>query len=107
VPTADGSSMSGLPGGAIPSGLKRSTTRSAAGRLIGRSRSLSGIRRKLGFVEAEDFDDLVAPVHEFDDGEAWVPLREVLNRWRRNGGGPARPSLVDDQADHRARPRRV
>jgi len=106
VPTADGSWISGLPGGAIPSGLKRSTTRSAAGRLIGRSRSLSGIQRKLGFMEAEDFDDLVA-VDEFDDGEAWVPFREVLNRWRRNRGGPGRPSLVDDQADHGARPRRV
>jgi hypothetical protein len=52
-------------------------------RLIGWSRSLSGIRRKLGFVEAEAFDDLVA-VDEFDDGEAWVP---VLYRWRRNEEG--------------------
>jgi hypothetical protein len=66
-------------------------------RLIGWSRSLSGIRRKLGFVEAEDFDDLVA-VDEFDDGEAWVPFREVLYRCQR--GGPGRLSPVDDQAVH-------
>jgi hypothetical protein len=72
-------------------------------RLIGWSRSLSGIRRKLGFVEAEDFDDLVAI--DFDDGEAWVPCREVLYRCQR--GGPGRPSPVDDQAVHGARPRRV
>jgi len=55
-------------------------------RVIGWSRSLSGIRRKLGFVEVEDFDDLVA-VDEFDDGKAWVPFQEVLYRWRRNEEG--------------------
>jgi Replication protein len=50
-------------------------------RPIARSRSLSEIRRKLGFLEDDDFDDLVA-LDEFDDGEAWV--QEVLYRWRRN-----------------------
>ena len=55
-------------------------------RVIGWSRSLSGIRRKLGFVEVEDFDDLVA-VDEFDDGKAWVPFQVVLYRWRRNEEG--------------------
>jgi hypothetical protein len=41
-------------------------------RLIARSRSLSEIRRKLGFLEDVDFDDLVA-VEASDNGEPWVP----------------------------------
>jgi len=39
---------------------------------------LSEIRRKLGFLEDDDdFDDLVV-IDEPDNGEAWVPFREVL-----------------------------
>lgn len=52
-------------------------------RLIACSRALSEIRRKLEFLEDDDFEDLVA-VDGFNDGEAWVPVREVLYRRRRN-----------------------
>ena len=51
-------------------------------RLIARSRALPEIRPTLGFLES-DFEDLVA-VDACDDGEAWVRVREVLPRRRRN-----------------------
>jgi hypothetical protein len=50
-----------------------------SGRLIAWSRALPEIRGKLGFLES-DFEDLV-------DGEAWVPVRALLPRWRRNEEG--------------------
>jgi hypothetical protein len=56
-----------------------------SGRLIAWSRALPEIRGKLGFLES-DFEDLVA-VDEFDDGEAWVPVRALLPRRRRNEEG--------------------
>jgi len=55
-------------------------------------------------VEAEDFDDLVA-VDQFDDGEAWVPFREVLYRLHRNEEGRVAYHLPimgfdPDECDH-------
>jgi hypothetical protein len=56
-------------------------------RLVAWSRSLSGIRRKLGFLkeDAPDGEDLI-DVGE-DDGQVWVPFREVIYRWRRSEEG--------------------
>jgi hypothetical protein len=53
-------------------------------RLVAWSRSLSGICRKLGFLkeDAPEGEDLI-DVGEDDDGQAWVPIREVVYRWRR------------------------
>jgi hypothetical protein len=77
-------------------------------RLIAWSRSLSEIRRKLGFLEDDDFDDLVA-IDELDDSEGWVPVREARYRWRRNEEGrfaylPGRTKPImgfdPDECDH-------
>ena len=74
-------------------------------RLIAWSRSLSEIRPKLGFLEDDEFDDLVA-VGQFDDGEAWVPSGGPVALASQRGRS-ARLSAVVDQANHGARPRRV
>jgi hypothetical protein len=57
-------------------------------RLVAWSRSLSVIRRKLGFLTDDDdqSEDLI-DVGEDYEPEAWVPFREVLYRWRRNEEG--------------------
>jgi hypothetical protein len=49
--------------------------------LVAWSRSLSKIRRKLGFLkdDEDDFEDLIY-VGDDGDEEVWVPLREVQYR---------------------------
>jgi plasmid rolling circle replication initiator protein Rep len=58
------------------------------------SRSCSPIRRRLGFLKneeekqaaAEAAEDLVDVGHE-DDGLRWIPMRELVYRWRRSEEG--------------------
>ena len=60
-------------------------------RLIAWSRSLSEIRRKLGFLKDDDFDNLGC-VDEFDDGECdrWS-CRQEGGTW----GGPVTAGAVE------------
>jgi hypothetical protein len=59
----------------------------ASRRLVAWSRSLSAIRRKLGFVKDDNVPEDLVDVGEDDDTDAWVPFREVQYRWRRNERG--------------------
>jgi plasmid rolling circle replication initiator protein Rep len=57
-------------------------------RLVAWSRSLSEIRRRLGFLdEDEDEDGDLVSVGDDDEAPAWVPFREVVYRWRRTEEG--------------------
>jgi plasmid rolling circle replication initiator protein Rep len=73
-------------------------------RLVAWSRSLSEIRRRLGFLDEDEDGDLVS-VGDDDEAPAWAPFREVVYRWSRSAIGRLAYHLVDDQAGRGGWPR--
>jgi hypothetical protein len=59
----------------------------ASRRMIAWSRSLSQIRKELGFLDAEEQSEDLIDVGEDEDGEVWKVVRVVTYRWSRNKEG--------------------
>jgi hypothetical protein len=54
--------------------------------MVNWSRSLSPIRERLGFLGDGDeaIEDLIDVGEDEDDGETWVPVRDLIYRWHRS-----------------------
>ena len=59
----------------------------ASRRMIAWSRSLSEIRKELGFLGAEEQTEDLIDVGEDEDGEVWKVIRVLTYRWSPNKEG--------------------
>ena len=59
----------------------------ASRRMIAWSRSLSRIRKELGFLDAEEQSEDLIDVGEDEDGEVWKVVRVLTYRWSRTKQG--------------------
>jgi len=59
----------------------------ASRRMIAWSRSLSQIRKELGFLDAEEQSEDLIDVGEEEDGEAWKVVRVLTYWWSRTKEG--------------------
>jgi hypothetical protein len=59
----------------------------ASRRMIAWSRSLSAIRRQLGFLDNDEGSEDLVDVGEEDDGAVWKVVRVLTYRWRRTEEG--------------------
>jgi hypothetical protein len=55
--------------------------------MIAWSRSLSWIRKELGFLDAEEQSEHLIDVGEDEDGEVWKVVRVLIYRWSRTKEG--------------------
>jgi hypothetical protein len=56
-------------------------------RMVHWSRSLSKIRKALGFLDSDEGAEDLVDVGEDDDGEVWVPVRILTYKWCRDANG--------------------